>query len=276
MPWLSVPENAFPARHARRRRKARGLDSSSVAVELPAKDSVRDEGITSAAARRVLDASQASAPALSEPQTPTTSVIPSDADSTHPTTPSSTTPKSTAQAPAHAHTMSKGSKVSVPVVPVVPVVPQIPSTPRQPSRDSARHTSDTVKSPPAPTAVGHQHDQTVPSSQDHALDEANQPVPQPASPVRSAPKSWADLVRAKNSRGVGPMPTSAAESMGIAVPKSESLAEVVSSLGEDVSRYGDKVAFLEPRGLVNTGNMCYMNSVSRPPTSPSVLRATSC
>jgi ubiquitin carboxyl-terminal hydrolase 10 len=32
-------------------------------------------------------------------------------------------------------------------------------------------------------------------------------------------------------------------------------------LGEDVTQYSDKIAFLEPRGLVNTGNMCYMNSV---------------
>jgi ubiquitin carboxyl-terminal hydrolase 10 len=45
------------------------------------------------------------------------------------------------------------------------------------------------------------------------------------------------------------------------VQKSESLADVLNSLGEDVTQYSDKIAFLEPRGLVNTGNMCYMNSV---------------
>ena len=41
---------------------------------------------------------------------------------------------------------------------------------------------------------------------------------------------------------------------------SESVAEVLRSFNA-VSN-DSKVAFLEPRGLVNTGNMCYMNSVS--------------
>ena len=44
--------------------------------------------------------------------------------------------------------------------------------------------------------------------------------------------------------------------------KNDSLADVLNSLGPDVENYADKIAFVEPRGLVNTGNMCYMNSVS--------------
>lgn len=39
-----------------------------------------------------------------------------------------------------------------------------------------------------------------------------------------------------------------------------------SSLAEALADFriasGQKLAFLEPRGLINTGNMCYMNSVS--------------
>jgi len=38
------------------------------------------------------------------------------------------------------------------------------------------------------------------------------------------------------------------------------------SLGDVLRSYtvesDNKIPFLEPRGLVNTGNMCYMNSVS--------------
>lgn len=49
---------------------------------------------------------------------------------------------------------------------------------------------------------------------------------------------------------------------GPAVPKNESLVDVLSSLGVGSENSGNKVAFVEPRGLVNTGNMCYMNSVS--------------
>lgn len=45
------------------------------------------------------------------------------------------------------------------------------------------------------------------------------------------------------------------------VQKNQALGDVLSSLGDDVAKYSDKVSFLEPRGLVNTGNMCYMNSV---------------
>jgi ubiquitin carboxyl-terminal hydrolase 10 len=46
------------------------------------------------------------------------------------------------------------------------------------------------------------------------------------------------------------------------VSKSASLVDVLSNLGTDVEEYSNKIAFVEPRGLVNTGNMCYMNSVS--------------
>ena len=40
----------------------------------------------------------------------------------------------------------------------------------------------------------------------------------------------------------------------------ESLAESLRSFSVDAN--DSKIAFLKPRGLVNTGNMCYMNSVS--------------
>jgi ubiquitin carboxyl-terminal hydrolase 10 len=56
-------------------------------------------------------------------------------------------------------------------------------------------------------------------------------------------------------------PTASVELNPLSVQKSETLADVLSSLGEDVTQYSDKIGFLEPRGLVNTGNMCYMNSV---------------
>lgn len=49
---------------------------------------------------------------------------------------------------------------------------------------------------------------------------------------------------------------------GITNTKTASLSEALSSYSVAEARENSKVAFLEPRGLVNTGNMCYMNSVS--------------
>ena len=45
------------------------------------------------------------------------------------------------------------------------------------------------------------------------------------------------------------------------IAKGETLSEVLNDVNAPVEP-PSKVAFLQPRGLVNTGNMCYMNSVS--------------
>jgi ubiquitin carboxyl-terminal hydrolase 10 len=45
---------------------------------------------------------------------------------------------------------------------------------------------------------------------------------------------------------------------GPAAPRGNSLADVLASFSVESEK---KVTFLEPRGLVNTGNLCYMNSV---------------
>jgi ubiquitin carboxyl-terminal hydrolase 10 len=49
------------------------------------------------------------------------------------------------------------------------------------------------------------------------------------------------------------------------------LAEALIAL--DNAEEDSKVAFLEPRGLKNTGNMCYMNSVSHIPLDCDALNA---
>lgn len=56
------------------------------------------------------------------------------------------------------------------------------------------------------------------------------------------------------------IPPAGASRLGVS--KSASLVDVLSNLGANVEEYSNKIAFVEPRGLVNTGNMCYMNSVS--------------
>ena len=74
------------------------------------------------------------------------------------------------------------------------------------------------------------------------------------------PKAWAGLFNpataslAASSNGGNTTASSFGKS------NAESLAEALRSF--DAVSNDSKVAFLEPRGLVNTGNMCYMNSVS--------------
>ncbi|KAJ5796628.1 uncharacterized protein N7518_005168 [Penicillium psychrosexuale] len=233
IPWLSVPEQPFPARIPRRRRKGRIMQSS---VELPTKDThIVIEGDEN----EETQPSCSSTREFSEPQTPTTTTFQqSDADSTQPTTPSSVA-RSQAQ-----------SKIPKPA-PVIPVVPNVPSTPRRQAKDGSV-ASGTPKSTapvtPAPVVES---------------DKASSTENKTSSPVLAAPKSWADLVRSKESAKAASAAAAAAlaEPHRLPIQKNKSLADVLSKLGEDVTQYSDKIAFLEPRGLVNTGNMCYMNSV---------------
>ncbi|KAL4748007.1 hypothetical protein BDW72DRAFT_162357 [Aspergillus terricola var. indicus] len=236
LPWLSIPDSPFPARAPRRQRKARNLQASSLSVELPAKDGQRTYNEEPSKPQ----GTQTQTP--SEPQTPTLSAAPSVADSTQPTTPSSAVPSSSAR-------QSKGSKAAVPVVPVVPVIP-VPNTPRRDKCDTG--SSETPKS--ASEVTNTPAEKPVAAAEEPAESKPVEAV-KPA-----APKSWADLVRNKNlARNAASQ--SAPSGVVNGVVKSQSVADVILNLGDDVSQYSDKVTFLEPRGLVNTGNMCYMNSV---------------
>ncbi|GLI72407.1 hypothetical protein PoHVEF18_000582 [Penicillium ochrochloron] len=232
VPWLSVPESPFPAGPPFRRKNIRPMPDRP---QFPPKDGrwiigdrkgklVKPKAVKSAA------------PVTSEPQTPTTSIPPSDGHSTQATTPSPT---------AKSQTQRKDAK---PAIPVVPVVPNTPVASRREAKDSSSAGSEIPKSTTATTDLE--------AGSTPAVDDATKPT----SPARSAPKSWADLVRSKNAARASSA-SAPPDSNTLAVQKSESLADVLTSLGEDVTQYSDKIAFLEPRGLVNTGNMCYMNSV---------------
>ena len=234
-----MPEQPFPARAPRRRRAKDRTLLSSVAVELPTK---AGQGEKQSAAKRVGTSAQVS----SEPQTPTLSAGPSDANSTQPTTPSSAPQKQ----PTQPQPQSKTSKPAVPVVPIVPVVPATSGTPRQPAKDEPTRaaeqpktdTAEAVKEPPAESAKSEEQEK-------------------PSPPSREPPKSWADLLKSKAASKAAAAPSSTTETNGLVPHKAKPLADVLTGLGDDVTEYSDKVAFLEPRGLVNTGNMCYMNSV---------------
>ncbi|KAJ5738093.1 hypothetical protein N7493_001248 [Penicillium malachiteum] len=242
VPWLSVPNEPFPTRipHRSRRRRA-FLDD----VEFPKKDGKWIIGPRKGEVEEIVQKPKPTDIAVhlvSEPLTPTTSIPQSDGNSTQPTTPSSVAKSQTQTQP----------KITKPAIPIVPVVPNVPGTPRRQTKDELNTASETPKS----IAV-------TPTETDSASVTAEEEAAvKPVTPVPSVPKSWAELLRskqaAKSAASASVVPT---EPSSIAPPKSETLADVLSNLGEDVTQYSDKIGFLEPRGLVNTGNMCYMNSV---------------
>lgn len=101
------------------------------------------------------------------------------------------------------------------------------------------------------------------------------PAPAPA-PVSVKPSSWASLLKNPSKPADGGSATTATANGvngtastgavtvngttgGLTKDKASVLADAIRSYRVDSI---EKVSFLEPRGLINGGNMCYMNSVS--------------
>jgi ubiquitin carboxyl-terminal hydrolase 10 len=199
-------------------------------------------------------------------QTPTslTSDVPSDGGSTQPTTPSSITPLQSTKL-QQTPTQPKGVRPVIPVIPAVPILPQSPSVARRSHRDSV--ISDTSKASDAAQITSDaRRESGASASQDEGQSLAEQTpaeqTPKPMSPLIPH-KSWADLVRSKTTVSTSQALSANAQlPNGLAGLKSESLSEVLNEMSSNTSESSAKIAFLQPRGLVNTGNMCYMNSVS--------------
>ena len=198
--------------------------------------------------------------APSDMETPATSIAPSETDSTHPTTPITSQPQ-----PSAARTPTGPSHTRTPTRPVVPITPALPNIPSHRKQSVASTRSAAVPEPQTPAAqvasseAGKSAETTVPETSSQAAE----PAPAVTSPsAKPTPKSWADLVRSKGpanpASAVTPVSGGGAVN-GSSNAKAASLAEVLRAFSVESQ---EKLAFLEPRGLVNTGNMCYMNSVS--------------
>jgi ubiquitin carboxyl-terminal hydrolase 10 len=173
----------------------------------------------------------------------------SDAGSTH------ATASSSVKAATRSSRLSVSPATSRPIVrPAIPVV--LP--PKQPLPITKVDSSVPASGPPD------SHQEAVQNADNQAsaepLDASAKSAEVPA--TKPTPKSWADLVRSNTPQG-----PNAASSNGLLVPttnpasatsKSNALADVIRDFNVN---NGGKLSFLEPRGLVNTGNMCYMNSV---------------
>lgn len=196
---------------------------------------------------------------LSSLETPSTSHPPSEILSTEPTTPSSTvapqqtTPKANASSRTNAHTVT-----------IVPAIPNLPIPSRAPKAASPSGASDAVKTISQPNA--HHPTNAVSEVNGRSVStDLSAPENIELPPTKAPPKSWADLVRTVGQPSTikatqvnsGP----AVQADGFLTTKTASLADTLNSYSVKQSREGIKLSFLEPRGLVNTGNMCYMNSV---------------
>jgi ubiquitin carboxyl-terminal hydrolase 10 len=195
------------------------------------------------------------------PETPSTSHPPSEeANSTNPTTPSSVQQQIL---PTQGDTTPIASK-ALPraAVPAVPVIPAVPRTVLKDASKSKFQHSEQVK---VGSVEGVEIEQTdsadlVDATVENAQEDVTPTVPPPK--AWSQPKAWGGVFKA------GPSASSTLTDAGRVVPffgqnNAESLTEALKTFNAEAN--DAKVTFLKPRGLVNTGNMCYMNSVSTVP-----------
>ncbi|KAG9647403.1 cysteine proteinase, partial [Aureobasidium melanogenum] len=248
LPWYSTPGETFPPKASRRRRKRQDLTAGNDAVALPSRGAASTHEPAADATQS--EASTVAAPSQlpSAQETPATSQAPSEVDA------GTATPSSTLAEAAKVTTpQSQAKKDTRSAVPIVPAVPAVPTT--RPKTAS----SEVV--PNAVSAAEQGVSGVEPAVAQPEASAETKPA-EPATPApKAAPKSWADLMRSKNSavaaasstvvNGTGP-------ANGAVPSRASTLAGALKQFNVDDN---DKIAFLEPRGLVNTGNMCYMNSI---------------
>lgn len=212
-------------------------------------------------------------------ETPSSQEHPSEsATSTSPTTPISVqTPHATAAPPVVTPTSSAkpASRTAVPALPLVPALPK--ASPR--AAKAVPHVDNSLDDSQK-EAVASSDSQAGANAAALDKENAGEPAQEDAesataaAPVKAAPKLWTGLF-AKSAQSAGAAQpagqnhlnggtttngsASALGSQSFSKSNATSLAEALQAFQVGSA---DKIAFLEPRGLINTGNMCYMNSVS--------------
>lgn len=187
------------------------------------------------------------------PETPSTNPqVSEEAAST-----TQTTPSSQKALPANGDITPVAPKSAQrPAIPIVPALPK--ASPREAKKPLVEKAA-VVKADEAKVAEnGHTESLKDGDEVDEVVKEEETPVVE-APKAWSKPKQWAGLF---SKPGVATSTTSESErnTPAAAQTNAESLAEALNKFNAESKEA--KVAFLEPRGLVNTGNMCYMNSVS--------------
>jgi ubiquitin carboxyl-terminal hydrolase 10 len=225
-----------------------------------------------------VSATTASVEPVERPETPSTQDLPSEStQSTSPTTPASvqtTQISNTADATPTKPTKA-APKTAVPAVPVVPVLPK--SSPKDAKTVPSTEKSVSDNTPITQESTAEKVADTASAAGASAPEVTVESAPAPA-PVKPKPTSWASLLSSGTPATSNTARTVAAPSTtngtgavdgatAAGGPAGAFTKSNTSSLAEALRAFqvtgGSKLAFLEPRGLINTGNMCYMNSVSR-------------
>lgn len=227
------------------------------AVALPKREKISQEEKESAlieshaasAEEPTSDASTIAVP--SEPETPATSQAPSESDYTNVSTPATpvhaTAPPSKPTPTQQQHTRKDTrSAIAVPVLPNL-AKPKEQTPPSTANNNIGAKTDDDAVSKS-------EHESAIQETTPATDDTPKTPPPKPA------PKSWAELVK-RNAKSAASTAAPSGETLpnGLQLPKSAPLSDALKQYSVQSSLIH---TFLEPRGLVNTGNMCYMNSVS--------------
>lgn len=292
---MSRPDIPFPPKSARSKRRRRIQDPNAESVELPSNQGKGTESEAIAHEETARDDSSlpetptlksvvaaglngTSTDASTHSETPSTQDLPSEAaHSTSPSTPQSV--HAAIQSPtASSVTPTKtkpASRAAVPAVPIVPVLPTKPS-----SKDAAPSSAETktLEGKSSASQAAAEVPTTESSSDPTQAETKTESAP---APVKTGPKLWTGLFArptpsssstgapgasstSTSAAAAGVVPDGAVQDNG-SVGVGSFTKSNVSSLAEALRAYnvsGDrKIAFLEPRGLINTGNMCYMNSV---------------
>ncbi|KAM0432363.1 hypothetical protein ACHAPT_004905 [Fusarium lateritium] len=280
LPWLSHPDVEFPVRTAKSRRRKRLLNADSQAVSLPVE---QHEAATEQSEQATVAETASKEPSIAS-QTPATSAAPSETAATprqpveEPVVPVSSPSQkrsrtNTTTSTTSTATSRPATRSSAAPAPALPSLPKTVAKDAKPARAEKPVNGDVV-------AETSSQDATSASVAEKPAEPESEAAEAPAPPVKLPPSSWANLFAkpaaasagkagAANGTAADSAPTNGHTADGVVTATNGSVANFskanANSVAEAIQSFhvglADQLSFLEPRGLINTGNMCYMNSV---------------
>ncbi|KAI0861587.1 hypothetical protein F4860DRAFT_475595 [Xylaria cubensis] len=275
LPWLSLPDEPFPSRASKFKKRRRKMNVAS-SVELPTSKQNGDSPKENTKSPSLDDPTIPNSPQrktsdfISATDLPSKTSVESSSQEEHAQHASSTSANTPSTTSISTETNKSTTRTAVPAVPVIPIMPKASS--KEPKSPSASNESSVA--PPSDPSNNSSQPSTeavqVTPEIEHSTVQATKPGPklwsnlfQSATPATAHTNGSTHSGSGTTNSGMLSADSNAVGN-GISGPGSFAKSNA-SSLAEALRDYqvsnGHKIAFIEPRGLVNTGNMCYMNSV---------------